>query len=77
MLSPARALGDRALWPKLKTLLMEWMEEGSNEESLVPQWDASFRFDQRAALPGEGPVPSSPSPRTCKPRPRTAKSSPG
>lgn len=52
MLYPARALGDRVLWPKLKALLLEWMEDGDNEESLVPQWDASLRFDQRSALPG-------------------------
>jgi pimeloyl-ACP methyl ester carboxylesterase len=51
MLYPARALGDRELWPKLKSYLLEWMESGENEESLVPQWDASLRFDQRAALP--------------------------
>lgn len=50
MLYPARALGDRVLWPKLKALLLEWMESGTNEESLVPQWDASLRFDQREAL---------------------------
>jgi pimeloyl-ACP methyl ester carboxylesterase len=52
MLYPARALGDRVLWPKLKALMLEWMDSGENEESLVPQWDASLRFDQRAALPG-------------------------
>jgi hypothetical protein len=78
MLSPARALGDRELWPKLKELLLEWIEDGDNEESLVPQWNASLRFDQRAALPGvKVPVPSPPSPKTSKPRPRTAKNSRG
>ncbi len=51
MLYPARALGDRELWPKLKALMLEWMESGENETSLVPQWDASLRYDQRAALP--------------------------
>ena len=50
MLYPARALGDRDLWPKLKALMQEWMDSGSNEESLVPQWDASLRFDQREGL---------------------------
>lgn len=50
MLYPARALGDRKLWPKLKALMLEWMESDANEESLVPQWDASLRFDQREAL---------------------------
>ena len=52
MLYPARALGDRDLWPRLKALLLEWMDSGENEESLVPQWDASLRFDQRAAARG-------------------------
>jgi pimeloyl-ACP methyl ester carboxylesterase len=51
MLYPARALGDRVLWPKLKALMLEWMESGDNETSLVPQWDASLRFDQREQLP--------------------------
>jgi pimeloyl-ACP methyl ester carboxylesterase len=50
MLYPARALGDRELWPKLKALMLEWMDSDANEESLIPQWDASLRFDQRAAL---------------------------
>ena len=50
MLYPARALGDRTMWPRLKALLMEWMDSGENEESLVPQWDASLRFDQREQL---------------------------
>ena len=52
MLYPARALGDRELWPKLKALMLEWIDSGENEASLVPQWDASLRYDQRAALPG-------------------------
>ena len=47
---PARALGDRELWPKLRAMLMEWIESGENEKSLVPQWDASLRFDQREQL---------------------------
>ena len=51
MLYPARALGDRVLWPKLKDLLLEWIDSGENEESLIPQWDTSLRYDQRAALP--------------------------
>jgi hypothetical protein len=40
LLYPARALGDRELWPKIKALMLEWMETGENEASLVPQWDA-------------------------------------
>lgn len=51
MLYPARALGDRVLWPKLKALMLEWMDSGENETSLVSQWDASLRFDQRDRLP--------------------------
>lgn len=51
MLYPARALGDRELWPKLKALMLEWMGSGENEGSLVSQWDASLRFDQRDRLP--------------------------
>jgi pimeloyl-ACP methyl ester carboxylesterase len=35
MLYPARALGDRVLWLKLRALLLEWMESGENEESLA------------------------------------------
>jgi pimeloyl-ACP methyl ester carboxylesterase len=30
--------------------MLEWMDSGENEQSLVPQWDASLRFDQRDAL---------------------------
>jgi pimeloyl-ACP methyl ester carboxylesterase len=51
MLYPARALGDRELWPKLKALMLEWMDSGENEGSLISQWDASLRFDQRDRLP--------------------------
>jgi pimeloyl-ACP methyl ester carboxylesterase len=51
MCYPARALGDRELWPKLRELLLEWMDSGENERSLIPQWEASLRYDQRAQLP--------------------------
>ena len=51
MCYPARALGDRELWPKLRELLLEWMDSGENERSLIPQWEASLRYDQRALLP--------------------------
>jgi pimeloyl-ACP methyl ester carboxylesterase len=50
MLYPARALGDRELWPKLKSLMLEWIDSGENEESLVAQWDASLTYDQRDRL---------------------------
>ena len=51
MLYPARVLGDRELWPELREILIGWMESGENEVSLIPQWEASLRFDQREALP--------------------------
>jgi pimeloyl-ACP methyl ester carboxylesterase len=51
MLYPARVLGDRELWPRLREILLGWMESGENEVSLIPQWEASLRFDQREALP--------------------------
>jgi pimeloyl-ACP methyl ester carboxylesterase len=50
MLYPARALGDRELWPKLRDVLLRWMDSGENEASLIPQWQASLAFDQRDAL---------------------------
>ncbi len=49
-LYPARVLGDRELWPKIRTMLQAWMATGENEDSLIPQWDASLRFDQREHL---------------------------
>jgi Predicted hydrolases or acyltransferases (alpha/beta hydrolase superfamily) len=50
MLYPAQVLGDRELWPKLRANLRAWMDSGENEASLIPQWEASLRFDQRDAL---------------------------
>jgi pimeloyl-ACP methyl ester carboxylesterase len=50
MLYPARVLGDRELWPKLKAMLLEWVESGEGEDSVISQWEASLRFDQRAQL---------------------------
>ena len=38
---PARALGDRELWPKLKGDLLEWIESGENE--------AAQRYQDNAA----------------------------
>jgi pimeloyl-ACP methyl ester carboxylesterase len=52
MLYPARVLGDRELWPRLRDTLLAWMDSGENEASLIPQWEASLRFDQRERLPG-------------------------
>ena len=51
MLYPARVLGDRELWPKIRQLLTEWTDAGDNEESLVAQWEPSLLFDQREQLP--------------------------
>jgi pimeloyl-ACP methyl ester carboxylesterase len=51
MLYPARALGDPELWPKIRADLLEWMESGENESSLIPQWDMCLRFDQTERLP--------------------------
>jgi pimeloyl-ACP methyl ester carboxylesterase len=51
MLYPARVLGDRDLWPRLRDELLDWVESGDNEASLIPQWEASLRFDQRDDLP--------------------------
>ena len=50
MLYPATVLGDRELWPRLRENLLAWMDSGENESSLIPQWEASLRFDQREAL---------------------------
>ena len=56
MLYPARALGDRVLWPKLKALLLEWIEDGDNEESLVPQWTPRSASTSAQRCPASGPV---------------------
>jgi pimeloyl-ACP methyl ester carboxylesterase len=50
-LYPARVLGDRELWPKLRAELLEWIGSGANEMSLIPQWEACLLFDQRDQLP--------------------------
>jgi pimeloyl-ACP methyl ester carboxylesterase len=52
MLYPARVLGDRERWPAIRDQLLAWMDSGENESSLIPQWEASLRFDQRDRLPG-------------------------
>lgn len=50
MLYPARVLGDRERWPVIREQLRAWMDSGENEASLIPQWEASLRFDQREGL---------------------------
>lgn len=47
MLYPAAALGDRKLWPFLKSLLREWIDSGDSETTVIPQWRVSLEFDQR------------------------------
>jgi pimeloyl-ACP methyl ester carboxylesterase len=51
MMYPARVLGDRELWPKLRADLVAWLSTDDNERSLIPQWEASLLFDQMQALP--------------------------
>jgi len=50
MMYPARVLGDRELWPKLRADLEAWIDTGENEVSLIPQWEACLRYDQREEL---------------------------
>ena len=52
MLYPARALGDPALWARIREDLLSWMDSGDNEDSLIPQWEACLTFDQVDRLPG-------------------------
>lgn len=51
MYYPARVLGDRELWPRLRDELVEYYSTDLNEESLVAQWEPCVRFDQRQQLP--------------------------
>jgi pimeloyl-ACP methyl ester carboxylesterase len=51
MLYPARVLGDPELWPRIRAQLLAWYETEDNEASLIPQWEASLRVDQRETLP--------------------------
>jgi 3-oxoadipate enol-lactonase len=48
---PARVLGDRELWPKLREELVAWIDSGENETSLIAQWEACLLYDQRERLP--------------------------
>ena len=50
MLYPARVLGDRELWPKLREGMLAWLETDDNEGSLIPQWEACF-YDMTDRLP--------------------------
>ncbi|MEO8330518.1 MAG: alpha/beta hydrolase [Candidatus Nanopelagicales bacterium] len=51
-LFPARVLGDRELWPKLRDELAEWLASDANETSLIPQWESCLLYDQTDQLPG-------------------------
>ena len=51
LLAQPLQLGDRERWPEIRDDLLRWMDSGDNETSLIPQWEASLRFDQREALP--------------------------
>ena len=48
---PARVLGDRELWPKIRERYLAYYSTEQNEDSLVAQWEPCVRFDQTAQLP--------------------------
>jgi pimeloyl-ACP methyl ester carboxylesterase len=52
MYYPARVLGDRELWPRLRDDLIAYYEGGGEEDSLVAQWEPCVLFDQTEELPG-------------------------
>ena len=52
MYYPARVLGDRELWPKLRDELLAYYETDTAEESLIAQWEPCVLFDQTDQLPG-------------------------
>jgi aminoacrylate hydrolase len=51
MYYPARVLGDRELWPKLRAELLEYYETDTAEDSLIAQWEPCVLFDQTERLP--------------------------
>ena len=51
MCYPARVLGDRELWPKIRERYRAYYETDANEASLVAQWEPCVRFDQTERLP--------------------------
>jgi len=51
MLYPARVLGDRELWPKLRQEMIDYFATEANEESLVAQWEPCALYDQTGRLP--------------------------
>jgi pimeloyl-ACP methyl ester carboxylesterase len=52
MYYPARVLGDRELWPRLRDELLEYYLTDTAEDSLIAQWEPCVTFDQTARLPG-------------------------
>jgi pimeloyl-ACP methyl ester carboxylesterase len=48
---PARVLGDRELWPKLRDGLLAYYQTEANEASVVAQWEPCVLFDQTDRLP--------------------------
>ena len=51
MFYPAKVLGDRELWPKLRDELFQYYEDGGEERSLIAQWLPCVTFDQTEQLP--------------------------
>ena len=51
MYYPARVLGDRELWPKLRDELLAYYETDTAEDSLIAQWEPCVLFDQTEQLP--------------------------
>lgn len=51
MYYPARVLGDRDLWPKLRDELLAYYETDTAEDSLIAQWEPCVLFDQTERLP--------------------------
>jgi pimeloyl-ACP methyl ester carboxylesterase len=51
MYYPARVLGDRELWPKLRDELLEYYQTDTGEDSLIAQWEPCVLYDQTERLP--------------------------
>jgi pimeloyl-ACP methyl ester carboxylesterase len=51
MYYPARVLGDRDLWPKLRDELLAYYETDAAEDSLIVQWEPCVTFNQTNRLP--------------------------
>ena len=51
MAYPARVLGDRILWPKLREELLPLFETPSENDTVISQWEPCALYDQRDQLP--------------------------